>query len=42
MVTAIIIVVMLGIFDTVVFLACVELEKYREIEDERSDRKADK
>ena len=42
MVTAIIIIVMLGIFDTVVFLACVELEKYREIEDERSNSEIDK
>lgn len=45
MATAIFIIVVLGILDAMLFLACFELEKRYEIweeENERSNRKADK
>ena len=42
MISAIIIIVLLGLLDTMLYLACMELEKYKEIDDERSDNKADK
>lgn len=45
MATAIFIIVVLGILDAMLFLACFELEKRYEIweeENERSDSKADK
>ena len=42
MISAIIIIVLLGLLDTMLYLACMELEKDRRIDDERSDSTPDK
>lgn len=42
MATAIIIIVLLGLLDTMLYLACMELEKYKEIDDERERQISDR
>lgn len=42
MISAIIIIVLLGLMDAMLFLACFELEKQQEERDERGNRKTDK